>query len=113
MSQSETKTLWDSGGRWPSQEQTCVSFNGDGAKKTFLTLYPFTQGTATAIVAERTNNGETIISTENIFCRVYTASLSDDLAEAVQTLENMSAPKFECGYFVASDGTLSPCSDPM
>lgn len=102
-------------GRNPSQEasdQACITFHGDGAKKTFLNLYPYTQGKVTAIVAEETKMGDTIISTENIFCRVYKIGLPQDVKKAMKSLKALSFDKFQCGYFISSEGDLSACSDP-
>lgn len=97
-------------GRKPSEEgQKCVTFNGEGAKKTFVALYPYTQGNVTAIAAEETRSGETNISTPNIFCRVSKVGLAGNLKK----LNAIKANQFQCGYFISSDGELTACSDPM
>jgi len=98
--------------RKPNQEaQECVKFTGSGAKKTFMALYPFTQGKVTAITAEETRTGETDIATANIFCRVFTTGL--DASTYGASLKKMSDDKFQCGYFISSEGDLTACSDPM
>ena len=99
--------------RKPGQadSQQCVKFHGDGAKKTFVALFPYTQLKITAIVAEETKTHETNISTENIFCRVYAVNLTNN-KKAMESLAKLPADNFQCGYFVASDGILSACSDP-
>jgi hypothetical protein len=100
--------------RKPSQEdgQQCLRFHGDAAKKTFLGIYPYTQGKVTAIVAEETKNGETVIATENIFCRVFKVGLPSDVKKAMNSLNTLPSTKFQCGYFISSEGNLSACSDP-
>mgnify|MGYP001495115187 CR=1 FL=1 len=93
--------------------QPCVSFDGSGAKKTFLVLYPFTQGKVTAIVTKSSKLGDTSILTDNIFCRVWTVNLPQNLDNALAELKKMEPAKFQCGYFISSEGDLTACSDPL
>lgn len=90
----------------------CIQFTGDGAKKTFLELYPFTQGRATAISAERI--GDRIsIKTLNILCQVKTTknipNRKNTTEENVEVFKKIKSTDFECGYLVYSDGGLKAC----
>jgi hypothetical protein len=99
--------------RQANQAASCVTFDGTGAKKTFLALYPHTQGNVTAISAEESKLGDTSISAKNIFCRVWAVNLPKGLDAAVKALSKIDPSKFQCGYFVYSEGNLAACSDPL
>jgi hypothetical protein len=93
-----------------------VAFSGPAAKETFVKLYPYTQGKVTAIIAEKNKLGETLIATENIFCRAYDTSIPEGEAKigfAADYLKTIPDSSFQCGYDIASDGVLSACSDPL
>ncbi len=101
-----------------ASENDCIKFTGDGAKATFLELYPHTQNAASVIAAGESRMGDTYIKTDNIFCRAFVAGLPKTLSgetkiiqEAMKTLKKTNARLFQCGYFVESNGYLSPCSD--
>jgi hypothetical protein len=98
--------------RTPNQvTEECVKFSGSSAKQTFIFLYPHTQSKSTSIKVETVGNEETDIITENIFCRAYTTDL--DMSNYKDILNKMSKDKFQCGYFISSEGKLTSCSDQM
>lgn len=90
----------------------CTKFTGDGAKITFLELYPFTQGRATAIGAERVGSDLIKIKSLSILCQVKTKKVvpyKQSEEEALAILRKIDSAKFKCGYEISSEGNLSSC----
>ena len=95
-----------------SGQLLCTQFKGDGAKKTFLGLYPYTQGRATAIAAKKIGD-KIVIKTRDILCQVKTEkdipNRKKTTDEEVGILKKINSANFECGYLIYSEGVLEAC----